>query len=229
MSLSRALGLTKSSVTMKLSSIIITTIACLLLAAVGFTRAQDEGGRKHLLHELGGPFFVSRDKVQEELQLSNAQRQKLQEKLSSDIQEAKTADTSAKLKTLKGSEREKLMQPFYERLEAFLKEIMTADQHKRFEQLKLQYDTPSIMLRPEIVTKLNITDEQRQKFMVAIQDMQKEIAPLLKESKSGGNLQDILLKVTRLRQACQGKIVALLNDAQKQQWEEMTGTPFVIW
>ena len=210
---------------MKLSA--ITAIAFFLLAAASITRAQDEETRQHQLHELGGPFFVSRDKVQEELKLSEDQKQKLRKKLSADIQETK--EVSGKLKALKGGEREKMMQPFYENLETFLKENLTADQLKRFEQLKLQYDTPSIMLRPEIVTKLNITDEQRQKFMGAIQDMQKEIAPLLKEAKSGGNPQEILLKVTRLRQDCQGRIVILLNDAQRKQWEEMTGQPFVIW
>ena len=215
---------------MKLSSITTvaaTAIAFLFLAAADITRAQDEEARKHILHELGGPFFVSRDKVQEELKLSDDQKQKLREKLSADVQEGK--EISAKLKDMKGGEREKVMQPSYERLEAFLKATFTADQMKRFEQLKLQYDTPSIMLRPEIVTKLNITDEQRQKFMVVIQDMQKDIGPLLKEAKSGGNPQEILLKVTKLRQDCQGQIVVLLNDSQKKQWEEMTGKPFVIW
>ena len=59
---------------MKLAS--ITTISCLLLlAAVGLTRSQDEEARKHLLHELGGPYFISRDKVQVEMKLSDEQKQ----------------------------------------------------------------------------------------------------------------------------------------------------------
>jgi hypothetical protein len=211
---------------MKLGS--ITTIACLLLlAAVGLTRSQDEEARRHRLHELGGPYFVSRDKVQVEMKLSDAQKQKLQEKLSTDLLEAR--DLLGQLKNLKGSEREKLMQPSHEKLEAFLQENLTADQFKRFQQLQLQYDIPSIMLRPEIDTKLHITDEQRQQFMAAIQDMQKMIGPLQHEARSGGTQQEILLKVTKLRLDCQGQIEALLNDAQRKQWEAMTGTPFVIW
>src|SRR5262249_51990396 len=64
--------------------------------------AQDvpEEARKHLLHELGGPFFVSRDRVQEELKLSDDQKQKLRDKLSDDVQEAK------KVLNLKAAERE---------------------------------------------------------------------------------------------------------------------------
>ena len=211
---------------MKLGS--ITTIACLLLlAAVGLTRSQDEEARKHLLHELGGPYFVSRDKVQVEMKLSDEQKQKLQEKLSTDLLEA--PNLLGQLKNLKGGEREKLMQPSYEKLAAFLQQNLTADQFKRFQQLQLQYETPSIMLRPEIVTKLHITDEQRQQFMGAVQGMQKKVVPLLQEAKSGGNQQEILLKVTKLRLDCQAQIVALLNDSQRKQWEEMTGKPFIIW
>ena len=206
----------------------ITTIACLLLlAAVGLTRSQDEEARRHLLHELGGPYFVSRDKVQVEMKLSDEQKQKLQEKLSTDLLEAQ--NLLGQLKNLKGGEREKLMQPSYDKLEAFLQQNLTADQLKRFQQLQLQYDIPSIMLRPEIVSKLHITDQQRQQFMAAIQDMQKKIGPLLQEARSGGNQKEILLKVTKLRLDCQAQIVALLNDSQRKQWEEMTGTPFVIW
>lgn len=210
---------------MKLGS--LTAIACLLLAAIGITRSQDAEARRHLLHELGGPYFVSRDKVQAELKLSDEQKQKLQEKLSADLLES--SDLFGKLKNLKGMEREKLMQPSYLKLETFLQENLTADQLQRFQQLKLQYDTPNIMLRPEICTKLNVADTQRLRFMEAIQGMQKKVGPLLQAARSGGNQQEILLEVTRLRQDCQGEIVALLNDAQRKQWAEMTGKPFVIW
>ena len=88
---------------------------------------------------------------------------------------------------------------------------------------------PMIMLRPDIVKELNITDEQRQQFITLIQEMQRVVAPLIQESRSGGNPQEILAKVTKLRLDCQGKIEALLSDAQKTQWKEMTGTPLVIW
>lgn len=212
---------------MRASTSTITLIAGLLLAALGITWSQDEEARRHLLHELGGPYFISRDKVQEEMRLSDGQKQKLWDKLSADLLAAR--NLPEKLKNLKGSEREKLMQPSYEKLEAFLQENLTADQLVRYQQLKLQYDTPSIMLQPAIIAKLSVTDEQRQKFMAAIQGMQKKVVPLLQETKSGGNPQEILLEVTKLRQDCQGQIVALLNDAQRQQWQEMTGKTFVIW
>ena len=120
-------------------------------------------------------------------------------------------------------------QKSYQQLEAFLKEILTPEQLKRFAELKLQYDMPMIMLRPDVVEVLNVTDEQRQQFMTLIQEMQRVVGPLIQASRSGGNPQEILAKVTKLRLDCQGKIEALLSDAQKTQWKEMTGTPLVIW
>ena len=212
---------------MKYKFIAIVTVAVLLLAGARMSRAQDDESRKHLLHELGGPFFISRDPVQEDLKLSADQRQKLRDKLSADVQDAATVEK------MKSDEREQAMQSLrqksFEKLESFLKETLTAEQLNRFQQLKLQYDMPHIMLQPEIGKELNITDEQRQQFMSLIQEMQKVILPLMKEAKTGGNPQEILAKVTKLRLECQGKIEAFLNDAQKKRWAEMTGKPLVIW
>ena len=187
----------------------------------------DEEARAHFLHELGGPFFVSRDKVQEDLKLSDDQKHKLRETLTGYVQE------TMKVQKLDGAERKQAMQSLrqksYQQLEVFLKEILTPEQLKRFAELKLQYDMPMAMLQPDIVKELNITDEQRQQFITLIQEMQKVVAPLIQESRSGGNPKEILAKVTKLRLDCQGKIEALLSDAQKTRWKEMTGTPLVIW
>jgi Spy/CpxP family protein refolding chaperone len=122
-----------------------------------------------------------------------------------------------------------LRQKSYKQLEVFLKGILTPEQLKRFAELKLQYDMPMTMLRPDIVKELNITDAQRQQFITLIQEMQKAVVPLIQASRSGGNPQEILAKVTKLRLDCQGKIEALLSDAQKTQWKQTTGTPLVIW
>lgn len=202
-------------------------IACLLPAAFSLIWSQDEETRRHLLHELGGPYFISRDKVQAELQLTEEQKQKVQKKLSADLLAA--GDLLQKLKAIKGGEREKLMQPSYENLETFLQANLTSVQFQRFQQLELQYDIPGIMLSPAIVAQLHITEDQRQKFMSAVQGMQKEISPLMQKAKSGGNQQEILQQVTRLRLDCQAQVVAMLNETQRSQWEEMTGSPFIIW
>ena len=171
----------------------ITIIACLLLAAI-IVRA-------------GEPSIITRDYIQEELKLSDDQKQTLQKKLPDYVK-----DSGAQ-----------------EKLWAFLKETLNAEQFKRFQQLELQHEGPPALFRPEIAKELKITDEQRQQFMGLIQEMQMKIQPLMKESKSAGNpekLEEFRLKVIKLRQDCLGKMAALMSDAQKKQWQEMTGKPF---
>ncbi len=112
---------------------------------------------------------------------------------------------------------------------ALLKETMNAEQFKRFEQLELQHEGPPALFRPQIAQELKITDEQRQQFVGLVQDMTKEVQPLIQKSKSAGTpekMEEIRLSVIRLRLDCLGKMEALMNDTQKRQWQEMIGRPF---
>ncbi len=61
--------------------------------------------------------------------------------------------------------------------------------------------------------------------MAVVQDMQKKIAPLIKEAESGGDPQEIRPKIMKIRKEHEGKLEALLTDAQKKQWKEMLGKP----
>jgi hypothetical protein len=208
----------------------ITTIAMPLLAAASFAWGQDEEARKHLLHALSGPFIVSRDKVQEELKLSDDQKQKLVEKLTGYVQE--TQKVFEKLQDLNAGEREKAMQPHrqksHEELAAFLKETLTAEQIKRFHQLELQHAGPSALGKPEIRKELKITDEQVVQFMGVIRAMHKAIEPLMKEAQSGGNPLEIRPKVIKIRKDHEEKLEAILSDAQRKQWKEMLGKPIDV-
>lgn len=104
-----------------------------------------------------------------------------------------------------------LRQKSYVELETFLKDTLTADQWERFQQLKLRYDMPPVMLSPEVGKELNIADRQRKQSMDLHQEMQKEIVPLMKEAKAKGNPQEVLPKVIKLRLDCQVKIEAFLT------------------
>ena len=64
--------------------------------------------------------------------------------------------------------------------------------------------------------------------MAVVQDMQKKIAPLVKEAESGGDPQEIWPKIVKVRKDHVGKLQALLTDAQKKQWQEMLGKPLEL-
>ena len=189
---------------MKLSSITVRTIACLLLAAASIALAQDKEARKH---PSGEPAIITRDYIQDELKLSDDQKHKLQ-KTSPDFQ--KVLDSQ-------------------EKTWAFVEATLSAEQLRRFEQLELQHEGPPALSRPEIVKKLRITGEQQKQFTRLIQEMKKTLEPLIEEAKSAANpqaMEKMRQEALKLRQDCLGKMEALMSDAQEKQWKEMIGKPF---
>ncbi len=211
------------------------TVGVGVLVVVGLVctqaAAQDipEEARKQLAQALGGSFVVFRDKVQEDLKLSKEQKEKLEQHLQERLPDA--MKFFEKINDLKGEEREKELKAYrqkaQEKLAAVLKETIKEDQRKRLRQLELQQEGPFALLHGEgaIAKDLKITDDQRKQFMAVVQDMQKKIEPLIKEAQSGGNPQEIRPKVMKIRKEHEGKIEALLTDAQKKQWKEMLGKP----
>ena len=196
----------------------------------GSAQEIPDEARKHLLDMLGGPFLIYRAKVREELKLSDKQKEKLLEKLPGYAQE--TMKVFEKLQDAKPEEREKKMQAHrqksQDKLAAFLKETLKAKQLKRLQQLELQQQGRFALGRPEIAKALKITDEQRRQFMGVVQEMQKKIEPLIKEAQSGGNPQEIGPKIMKIRREQEGRIEAILSDAQKKQWKKMLGKPFAL-
>ena len=215
---------------MTVRKLAILGIMVLLFASIA--SARDAEDHKHLLHELGGPFIVYRNNVQVELKLSDDQKQRLQERLPVTIQE--TTKVLENLENLQANEREKviysLRQKSGEKLWAFLNQTLTAEQLKRFQQLELQHEGPAALVgRPEIVTKLQITNEERHRVMAIIQELQSNIEPLTKDARSGGNPKEILPKVIKIREDYDEKIEAVLTDAQRNLWKEMRGKPFDVF
>ena len=188
-----------------------------------------EQARKVLAENLHGSFLVFRDKVQEDLKLTNEQKDKLAHYLQEQLPDA--MQFLQKIDGLKGEERERELKAYrpkvQEKLIAVLKATINEDQRKRLHQLELQQEGPFVLWHGdiEIGKDLKITDEQRKRFMAVVQDMQKEIAPLAKEAQSGGDPQVIWPKIMKIRREHEGRIVDLLTDSQKKQWKEMIGKP----
>jgi hypothetical protein len=187
--------------------------------------------RKHVVEALGGgSFLVFRDKVQEELKLSDKQVAKILEKFPGYAQE--TRKVFDKIADLKPEQREKEMHSHrrqaHAKLAALLKETLKAEQLERLRQLELQQHGAFALGRPEIVKDLKITVEQRKQFMGIVQQMQKKIEPLMREAQSGGNPQEIWPKVMKIRRDHEGKIEAILSDAQTRQWKKMVGKRFEL-
>jgi hypothetical protein len=184
---------------------------------------------RQLADVLGGEFVVFCDRVQDELRLSDKQKQKLKEKFAPHVQA--TTQLFEKVKDLQPEDRERELhqhrQKSAEKLSVELTGILNADQQSRFFQLNLQRAGAFALLgQNEAFIELNITDEQRSEFISVLQSMQETIRTLLSEAQSRGNPQDVGPKVTQIRKEHEGKIQAILTPRQKKQWQALLGKPF---
>jgi hypothetical protein len=187
--------------------------------------------RKQLVEALGGPFLVYRDKVQEELKLTDEQRQRLLEKFPEYVQA--TMKVFEKIQEMKPEEREKTMQEHRhksdEKLSALLQEVLEARQQERLFQLQLRQAGVFALIGENMAfVSMKITVEQRKKFMEVIQEMHKKIAGLAKAAQTEGKPEEIMPKVKKVRKEHEAKIEAILTDDQKKQWKELLGRPFEL-
>jgi len=203
-----------------------------LLCGAASAQNVPEEARMAIAKNLHGSFMVYRDGVQEELKLTDEQKDKLEEHLRELLPDAMQFFQS--LDGVPGEEREKKLKEFRqkaeEKLTPVLKATLKEDQSKRMRQLGLQQEGAFALWHgaPEIAKELKVTDEQRKQFMAVVQEFQKKVGPLIKEAQSGGNPEEIRPKVMKIRTEQEGKIEAILTDAQKKQWKEMLGKSFIL-
>jgi hypothetical protein len=184
-----------------------------------------EEARRKLTHEIGSCFLLVREKVQDELKLTREQRDKLEQQLRELVPDAMMF--LQKIQELKPAEREKELQAYRSKSQVKMAAVQKATlddaQRKRLRQLELQRE--GLFGDGEIWNELQITTEQRKQFVAAIQQAQKKIQPLMEEAKKSGKADEVRPKVLKVREELQGKLEALLTEAQKTQWKDMLGKP----
>jgi len=210
----------------------VMTLAVVALWCQSFQRAAaqvPEENRKQVVEALGTQFIVFREKVLDELKVSDEQREKLMQHLMERIME-----TGPFLDSLKdaGPEREKKLNEHRtnarEKLAKQLKEVLQPEQLNRLRQMTLQQEGAFALGQDDVRKDLKISQEQVQKFMAIVQELQKKVEPLMKEARSGGNPEEIRPKIEQLRKDHAKKLEAVLTDAQKKQWKELLGPPFEL-
>lgn len=185
--------------------------------------------RKELVQALGPHFIVFRDKVMDELKVSDNQREKLMQLLMEQIME-----TGPFLDSLaaEGPGREKKLEEHRknarEKLARNLKDVLRPEQRDRLRQVTLQQEGGLALGREEVRKELKITQDQMKQFMAISQDLQKQVEALVKQVQAGGNPAEIRPKIEQVRKDHGRKLETVLTDAQKKQWKEMLGPPFEL-
>ena len=210
----------------------VMALAVVALWGQSFQRAAaqvPDEQRKQVVEALGAPFIVFREKVLDELKVSDEQKDKLMQHLMEQIME-----TGPFLDSLPetGQEREKKLNEHRknarEKLAKHLKEVLQPEQLKRLRQVTLQQEGSFALGQDDVRKELKITQEQMKKFMAVVQELQKKVEALVKEAQSGGNPEEIRPKIEKLRKDHAKKLEAVLTDAQKKQWKELLGPPFEL-
>lgn len=184
------------------------TLLALILAACAFAAAQDSGppsagpsGGAPVLRSLNQPDeggrLLAMPAVQEDLQLTDAQKTQLK-----DLLRNKTSvQTSPKL------------------VNEQIREILTPDQFKRLEQIRLQVAGLMALAAPRLAKKLQITDDQANKIQTIVQKARDE-----QKAESPKPLRPFI----ELRDKVEPMIRALLTVDQLAAWQTLIGKPFVM-
>jgi len=210
----------------------VMALAVVALWGQSFQRAAaqvPDENRKQLVEALGTPFIVFRDKVLDELKVSDEQKEKLMQHMMQQIMETGPfLDSLAQT----GQEREKKLSEHrkiaHEQLAKLEKEVLQPGQRNRLRQVMLQQEGSFALGQDDVRKELKITQEQVAKFMAIVQDLQKTVEALVKEAQSGGKPEEIRPKIEQLRKDHAQKLEAVLTDAQKKQWKELLGPPFEL-
>jgi hypothetical protein len=210
----------------------LMAMAVVTLWGQSFQRAAAQvadDNRKQLVEAVGPPFIVFREKVLDELKVSDEQRDKLMQYVMEQIME-----TGPFLDSLPetGQERETKLKEHrktaQEKLAKHVKEVLQPGQLTRLRQVTLQQEGAFALGQDDVRKDLRISQEQMKKFMAIVRDLQKDVEPLIKEAKSGGNPEEIRPKIEKIREDHAKKLEAVLTDAQKKQWKELLGPPFEL-
>ncbi len=208
---------------MKTKAKILLTIPLAIVGLLMLTHAAPdipEEVRSKLTHNIGSSFLVFRDKVQGELKVTREQKEKLDQHLRELLPDAMQA-----LQKSKG-EREKYNQKTHEEMAAVLMETFNESQRTRLHQLELQRD--GLFGAEWNLRELQITDEQRKRFMTPTQETQKKTQARMEEIHKGANPDEVRPKALQLRLDLEAKLEALLTEAQKKQWKAMLGKPVAL-
>jgi len=112
------------------------------------------------------------------------------------------------------------------RAEGRLGSILDSRQYQRLEQIVLQAQGFAALLRPDMSRRFALSDEQRKQIRAAV-DMTRRAYGKMDEMARQGERRDLLDRAARrFREEERQKVLAALNDRQKEQWAAMTGSVF---
>jgi hypothetical protein len=104
--------------------------------------------------------------------------------------------------------------------------VLEAEQRERLDQLRLQRDGVAALARPEIAEKLGLTEDQ----VASIRRIQDQSRPRVpggfNPEQSEEDRRAMFDRMREQREKADSDILAVLSEAQRDQWQRMQGKPF---
>ncbi len=184
--------------------------------------AQDRGrGGRRGFGGGGATALLRREAVQKELKLTSEQQSKIEDLMESERENRR--DFFENWRDLSPEERIKQTAANQDKMDATLGKILKAEQCERLFQIEIQQSGPAVLGRMRCAKALKLTDEQKAKLVevqIAGQRIQREA---MREARDGGDRQAAFAKVRELREQQNKKLLAVLTDAQREQFKKMAG------
>lgn len=153
--------------------------------------------------------------VGEDLKLSKDERDKIHKFASGQWEKAQ------KVSKLGEQERDREFKEMTKDNERFIKETLTKDQQKRLDEILLQTAGLLWVTRPEVASKLNLSEAQKKQAKMMQQEARGEMETLLHSTSD--EMKDAELR--KIHQTSRTRLMSLLSDEQKSKWKQMTGQP----
>jgi hypothetical protein len=122
--------------------------------------------------------------------------------------------------------------------EKFVKESLSADQQKRYTQIRLQVMGLAAYGEEDVQTALKFTDDQKSKIKTLLDDYNKDVRELMPQRSAGGggggggggnvDFQEIQKKREALTKTYTEKVQGTLTDDQKKAWQDLIGAEFKL-
>jgi Spy/CpxP family protein refolding chaperone len=192
----------------------LLALAIVVLGAAAARPADDE---KIIAREDAIEVMLLRQKsVQEELKTSSEQNQKIH--AFADKQWKKAQSLRGKSEAERDQEFERMAKANQE----FLQNTLMPQQVKRLNEIAMQVAGLLWVMRSDVASALNLTDEQKQKIREMHREAHKEAQEALRSDNEA--VEDA--KFREMRQSNRRRLMSVLTDEQKAKWRQMAGQPF---
>lgn len=167
--------------------------------------------------------LIQSEQVQQELKLTDEQKSKVGE-VAARVREAgpQRGQGGGQVDREQLRERMQAMSRVVAEEEKKLDEILNDEQKNRLEQISLQVTGVRAIARDEVASKLGLSDEQKEQVQAALRAQRGQFGG------GQGQQRPDAGAVRERRQQLEEQVLAVLNDEQKQKWEELKGEAFEL-